>query len=326
MAKVRAAQARVLKKQALPDIPVGTARGASEAGYHSIEAKLLCPKMFQFKHVRGIVTPAVQTPDYLAIGSLFHAGRARWFSKRFATDAKSWSSIAEAVEAEAQASDPPVSSKAIESALALLHLYVDHWSTRPHPRPVAAEYDVGPASLLDGDAFSFRTARLDDVSEYPEGLCIGESKTTSTSIQDAINQYTLHGQPMLQMLLWKRAPQGEKLHGPAKGIMLDIIKKPDATHKAQFARHFLPISDHALTWYAKNLAHDVREAATIDWDTDVRRNVTSCTRQIGRMRVACPYRELCAHGRSATSNYVFKDGSSLTSWKPEPGREVPPWL
>ena len=327
MAKRAVPRPKVLTPSVLPDIPVGTARGASEAGYHQIEAKLLCPKMFQFKHVRGIVTPSIMTPDYLAVGSLFHAGRARWFSKRFDCSQKTWEAIAEAVATEAQAMDPPCSAKAEAEALKLLHLYVDHWSRRVAPTPLVAEYEVGPASLLEGDAFSFRTARLDDVTEYDVGLCVGEAKTTSVSIQDAINQYTLHGQPLLQVLLWKRAPQGERLHGPVKGVMLDIVKKPDNKGKgAKFARHFLPVTDHALAWFAKNLAHDVREAASIEWDTDVRRNTTSCTRQIGRMRVACPYRELCAHGKSATANYTFKNGKSLLTWKPEDGKQVPPWI
>lgn len=327
MAKRAAPKAKVLAPEVLPDIPVGAARGASEAGYHQIEAKLLCPKMFQFRHVRGIVVPSLMTPDYLAIGSLFHAGRARWFSKRFDTSEKTWASIAEAVAIEAQAGDPPYSARAETEALKLLHLYVDHWSRRVAPVPLVAEYEVGPASLLEGDAFSFRTARLDDVTEYDVGLCIGEAKTTSVSVQDVINTYTLHGQTMLQALLWKRSTQGEAKHGPVKGVMLDIIKKPDAKGQgAKFARHFLPITDHALAWFAKNLAHDVREAASIEWETDVRRNVTSCTRQIGRMRVPCPYRELCAHGKSATANYTFKNGKSLLTWKPQEGQTVPPWI
>lgn len=309
----------------LGDAPLGEARGASEAGWHQIASKVECAKKYQLAHVRGIVTPMHQLPDPLAIGVLFHAGRARWFSKRFRTDEETWQSIADAIAVEAQACVPPCSPDAERQALTLLQLYVDHWSTRPHPTVVAAEYTIGPATLIDGAAFSFRTARLDDVTRYDGALCIGESKTTSADISDVINEYTLHGQTMLQALLWKRAPQGEKMHGPVLGVMLDICKKPSGKRPAAFQRHFLPITETALAWFAKNLVQELKEAASIDWDTDVRRNISNCTRQIGRMRVPCQFREMCMRGKSASIHYTFKNGESLLSWKPEDGKTVAPW-
>lgn len=308
----------------LPDIPVGKARGASPAGFHSIQSKLECAKKFQFEHVRGIIQPTYQTPEALAVGALLHAGRARWFSKRFDTSEETWQSVLEAIETEAQFMAPPPPKRAVEEATKLVSAYIDHWSRHIHPKPLVAEYDIGPATLLEGK-LEVRTARLDDVSYYDGDLCIGEAKTTSVGVQDCVNQYTLHGQPMLQMLLWKRAPQGEAMHGPARGVMLDIIKKPEGKTGAKFARHFLPIPDHALQWYAENLTHEVAEAALIEWDTKVRRNVTSCTRQIGRARVECPYRQICLHGRDGISGYTFKNGESLTTWKPEVGQMTAPW-
>src|SRR6185369_15921944 len=113
---------------------------------------------------RGIHKPLNQTPDAFGIGSLHHAGRARWFSLRFATDDSAWASIRQAVDEEAERQKLPVSVKARQQALAYLDEYVNHWSKRPRPSPIATEYKVGPAPLQPDDPFFlWRTARLDDV-------------------------------------------------------------------------------------------------------------------------------------------------------------------
>ena len=57
--------------------------GASTHGYHAIESYLVCPKEYQYDKVRKIRQPAAGTPDPFAIGSMLHAGRARWFANKF---------------------------------------------------------------------------------------------------------------------------------------------------------------------------------------------------------------------------------------------------
>jgi hypothetical protein len=307
----------------------GSGGGATEAGWHSIESMLYCPKEYQLRIIRGVRHPLHQNPDHFSVGALFHAGRARWFTLRFAHDAKAWDSIKAAVEEEAEIQKLPVSMRAIQNTLSLLTQYCAYWAKRPRPDPVAAEYKIGPSPFRLGDPFTLnRTARLDDASRYPEAggaLCIGESKTTSGSIDSCFNQYQLHGQPMLQLLLWKLAPQGEKRFGPVKGVMLDITQKPSGKNPARFARMFVPVSDWALTWFANALANYLRAAAQIDWDTEVTRNIAMCTRMAGRARVPCEFRELCSHGRSASIQYVLRDGSSLMSHQPIDGKRRMPW-
>lgn len=302
--------------------------GATSAGYHHIESFLRCAKEFQYAQVRGIHEPRAQVPDHFAVGQLFHAGRARWFSLRHALGADAWAKIQDAVKAAAVENKLPVSLNAEQRALALLNEYVDFWSKRPKPDPVAAEYFIGPSELVPGDPTSARTARLDDVSHYPESggkLALGESKTTSTDVGDTINQYTLHGQPLLQIALWKMAPQGEAMHGPVAGVVLDVVKKPYGKDRCKFAREFIPVNDRVVAWFVKNLQRSLREASQITWDTDAPRNISACTRMVGRMRAPCPYRELCRFGRSASVKYVLRDGKSLLTWKPKPGETVPPW-
>lgn len=317
------------QEEKLPPVILGES-GPTQAGWHSIEAFLRCPKEFQFATVRGIRQPQTMTPEPLAVGALFHAGRARWFSLRFASDEKAWASITAAVQEEAANMRLPTSLAAEQRAMNLLNQYVDHYSKRVRPTPVAAEYLVGPASVDGTDPFAMRTARLDDVSKYPEAgnkLCIGESKTTSTSVADTVNQYTLHGQPLLQILLWKHAPQGEAMHGPVAGVVLDVVVKPYGKNKkATFGRQFVPVSEHALAWYAQSLRGYLRAAAGVDWNAAAPRNVSACTRLIGRGRFACPFRDLCTHGRSAAAQYVLADGSALHQWKPSEGKEVAPWM
>jgi hypothetical protein len=280
---------------------------------------------YKLEQVIGAKKPQNQTPDHFAVGILHHAMRARWFYEGFGTDEKTWEKVKRAAQEAVEEQKLPISMEAERKSLAMFQMYMDYWSVRPRPEPVAAEYLVGPAAI--GEEFETvteRTARLDDVSRYPEAggaLCIGESKTTSTTVGDTVQQYTLHGQPLLQLLLWKLSPNGEAKHGPVAGIMLDIFVKPYEKKPPAFGRVFVPVTDWTLKWYAESMSAYLRAAAKITADSLAPRNVHGCTYTAGRMRVACEYRELCSHGPGAASLYVLPDGSSLAKW----GGEVKPW-
>lgn len=312
------------KLKTRPKVDLGKG-GPSAKGWHKIADFLRCPKAYQYGQVRGIHKPQAQTPDHFAVGILHHAMRARWFAEHFDTGEKTWEKIKRAAQEATEEQKLPITIDAERKAMAMFQLYMDYWSLRPRPEPVAAEYLVGPAALSEEfDEVTERTARLDDVSRYPEAggkLCVGESKTTSTSVGDTVNQYTLHGQPLLQLLLWKLSPNGEAKHGPVAGIMLDVFVKPYEKKAASFGRVFVPVSDWTLKWYAESMVGYLRAAALTKWDTNVPRNVQGCTYTAGRMRVACEFRELCAHGPSASSLYVMGEGKSLRSYE----GEVKPW-
>lgn len=306
--------------------------GPTSQGWHSgLADYLACAKRFQLARTRRISIPLVATPDHFAVGQLVHAGRARWFASKFATDDATWDLIRAAVADAAAENDLPVSKEAEQQALSILQQYVTHYSTRPRPKPVAAEYLLGPVPLDPQDPlYAHRTARLDDVSYYPMGgdkLYIGESKTTSTSVGDCVNQYTLHGQTMLQALLWKLAPQGEAMHGPIAGIMLDVIVK-GYDKPCRFGRVAIPITDWQLDWFAASVRQALMEMEAVDWDTPVLRNPTSCTYLAGRARVECAFRDLCHHGKSAALKYVMgtsNGAQSLVRWTPSDKQTVPPW-
>jgi hypothetical protein len=313
-----------------PAQPIFTkpAPGPTSHGWHQVSSFFTCPKEFQFRQVRKLRSPKVQTPDYLAIGLLFHAGRARWFAKNFDTSKKTWDSINAALAAEVEEQKLPVALNAEQKARELLTQYIEHYSKLPKPRVVAAEFLIGPVSIKGDDPVTVRTARLDDVSEYPEGLgklWLGESKTTSQSINDAVEEYKQHGQTLLQPLLWKLATQGEAMFGPIAGVMLDVVKKGYGKEKPQFSRVALTITDFMLSWYGPMLTKKLHQASQIEWDTKVIRNVANCTRMIGGARIPCEFRELCMFGKSAASRYVMENGKSLTTWRASEGKEVAPW-
>ena len=303
--------------------------GPSEAGWHGIEKISLCEQEYLYNVVRGIKKPSEYNPDHYSIGSIFHAGRARWFSRRFATGAKTWRLIKEAMEREAEQMELPVSFRATKMDMAYLVQYIDHYRLLPKPDPVAAEYLLGPAKFKPDDPlYMFRTARLDDVSRYDEAagqLAIGESKTTSGTIGDCVTQYKLHGQPILQYMLWKAAPQGEAMHGPVVGTVLDITKKGYGARKCTFSRVFVPFEPRVLEWFHRTLSHYLKRAAQIDWNSKVTRNVAVCSRMGGRGRVSCDYLDLCMYGRSGTIGYVMKDGSSLQHFKRTEEKRALPW-
>ena len=311
-----------------PDAPVVVgAGGPTDAGWHSADAGIWCQKEGQLKHVRGVRVPTLQTPDHFAVGGALHAARACWFGKKFSTAQEDIDDCFVALDQEIEARG--ASEEARRQTRKYFSEYVEHWGTRPKPRPVAAEYLVGPAPLQIGDQFPlWRTARLDDVSYYPEalgGLAIGEAKTTSASINDCINQYTLHGQVLLQYVLWRNSEQGLRKHGLVTGVVLDIIKKGYGKEKSQFARHFVEITEHAVNWYIKNMREYLRTYANMDWNSDAPRNINACTRIQGKGRSTCEYRDLCMHGRNASAKYVLRNGQPLSTWQPSDTEKTPPW-
>ena len=305
--------------------------GPTEAGWHSAEAGIWCLQEAQYKYIRGISLPHLQTPDHFAVGGMLHAGRATWFGSKFDTSQATIDAVKAATLKAADSFSLPVTEDAKKAATKYVLEYVEFWSGRPRPQPLAAEYLVGPAPVQVGDQFPlWRTARLDDVSRYPEAsnkLAIGEAKTTSGSIDDCINQYTLHGQPILQFVLWGTSEQGERRHGPLAGFVLDIIKKGYGKDRSKFAREFVEVTPKTLEWYRRSLRAYLRRFANLDWnsDADDQRNIMACTRMVGRARMACEYRPLCRHGKAAASNYVLRDGTPLNEWKPSPGNETEPW-
>lgn len=303
-----------------PEVLIGKG-GPTEQGWHRISSFLECPQKYLYSQVRKIRRPLSGTPDYFAVGLLFHAGRARWFTLRFDTSAQAWSSIQDAMAHEAEEQKLPIRAEAERQALRYMQEYVNHWSVRPKPRPVAAEYLIGPAPLSKdpGDISLTRTARLDDVSYYPgdDGLYIGEAKTDGESVDNCVETYTLHGQPLMQRILWGMAPQGEAKLGPVKGVMLDMLIKGRGKNKSKFARMPIPITQKVIDWYIKSMRGYLRAAASVNWNSEVPHNPTMCKR--------CDFRDLCMHGRSAAGQFVLENGDSLVRWKPTEGKEKEPW-
>ena len=303
--------------------------GATPAGWHSIGVMHRCPKAFQLEHVRGIRVPQSRMPAPFAIGILFAAARRTWFGERFDSSEATWKLIRRAMKREAEEQRLPIEKKDSVFTEVLMSKYIEHWLKFPRPRPLAAEYLLGPAPLVKDDPFNlFRTARLDDLSYYPEAggaLCIGEAKTTSGDVGAVVREYELHGQPLLYSALYKTCPNGEAKFGAVNGVVLDVTTKPYEGKKPAFSRVFVEIRPSAIEWFVANLRGYLRAANKIDWDAEVPRNVQGCTYMAGRARVDCTYKELCRFGVAAAGRYVLRDGSGLKKYKPQPGAERLPW-
>lgn len=298
--------------------------GASPAGWHAIESKLRCDKLYQLLHIWKIRQPQYMTPDPLAVGGLFHVGRGWWFTNAFPTGAKAWAVLQDYVQDAALLMALPVREDAIRRTLNYLDQYCTYWSARAKPRVIGVEYDLKGAMLPGME----RTARLDDVSEYPEAsfkLCIGECKTTSESVAAVVNEYQLHGQIVKQDILWEIAENGERLHGPADSVLLDVVVKGYGKEKCVFGRQAIRITNYTKNWYLPMLAKHVNEAGLMTTETPAMRNITACTRQIGRMRVPCPMRELCTRGKAAAVQYVDEKGTSLNDPSYVNRKGAKPW-
>lgn len=284
--------------------------GATEAGYSRIQDFLRCPKAYQFKALRQLHRPVSVTLDHFAVGTLVHAGVAKWFVVGMPDPVKkpkTFAKVLAAMEKEAEEQKEPVSSKAIQDASRYVLEYCEHWKMRPKPKVLATEYKLGPAPLFPGDPeSSWRTARLDDVSRYDEAggaLCIGERKTTSASIADTIRQYQLHGQIIMQTLLWDASPQGKAVHGPIAGVVLDVIQK-GYNSASKFGRIFIPVNEHQKKWFSESMSTILKQASALTADGECERRTTGCTYMAGRGRVDCDFKELCMTGRSALGLYV----------------------
>lgn len=319
---------KTLKAKAPPPAPRFTSVakvpvGASPAGWHKIESYLHCPTKYKLTHLWKIRRPQWQTPDPLAVGQLFHVGRAWWFDQKFPTGADAWAALQDHVREAALLNPLPVREDAINRTLNYLDQYCTYWSHRAKPTVVATEYALSGAvpGIIEP-----RTARLDDISSYPEAnfkLAIGECKTTSVSIKDCIQEYTLHGQPTLQQILWDISPEGKDKHGPVEFVLLDIIVKGYGKEKCEFGRHAVRITPYTQAWFTESLAFAVDQSSKMTKETKTERRITSCTRLIGRMRVDCEYKDLCQRGQSAAVAYVDDTGTSIAKYAKEKGPK--PW-
>jgi hypothetical protein len=313
--------------QSSDEVIVGES-GPTEAGSSATQLILRCAKLYQYAAVRGIRVPASETPDHFAIGSGFGAMRREWFGRKFATDGVTWKHLRKALKKEMKLQSLPVKDSALTYTLKLFDAYVEFWLKRPRPRPVAAEYKLGPAPLRKDDPFNlFRTARLDDLSYYPEAadaLCIGEAKTTSADVGSVVREYELHVQPLQYLALYNMCKEGAAKHGPVAGIVMDIAKKAYGREKFAFARVFVEIRPETVEQFVHSIRGYLIAANKIDWDADAPRSY-QCTYMAGRAKVDCTYKDICRFGKSGIGNYVLRDGTSLRKYKPQPGAERMPW-
>jgi len=304
----------------------------------------------------------------LTVGTLFHAGRAAWFSSGFkpideaavfeevertpgGASSAGWHSIADAFLCEqswvfkelrrvrklVNNRPGPVSTADKEAAHVLLSDYFAHWNRQPKPTVKAVEHtfkaDLFKATGRLG-VFGKRTARLDDLSIYPEAgnrLAIGEAKTTSEPISKVVTEYgPTHGQILMQACVLKGDPYAQRF-GPISGVVLDVVRKlynksGGGIRGAECARHFTPHYPHAVSWFGENLRLLASRLATIEEKGSGLRNHTACQRprrsEFGTNFYECEYAAACAHGRTAASEYIYIDKAgkahSLTS--------APPWM
>lgn len=306
--------------------------GASKYGWHSIAEIFRCEKEYELAKIYKVREPIAQTPDPLAIGLLLHAAKARWFSRKCGGgfDEDIHDAMRQCIKENFEETNLPFSEEAIERGTQYIQEYIAYWSMMPKPTVIAAEYDLGPTSL-DGTETTKRTARLDDVSVYPEGgnqLYIGECKTTSKSVNETVREYELHGQPMLQYALWQLDPNGKAKHGQVAGIMLDIVKKGYGNKESEFSRIPITITEKSSKWYIEEMKRKIYVAADIrDGEWPAIRNIQGCTRYVGRMQLDCPYKPLCRYGSQAGLKYVYGDDARmLNEWgKQEDEKGAVPW-
>jgi len=313
--------------------------GPSQYGWHSGDQEMFrCEQEFVFKFVRHIEKAGKkETPRAKAIGLLFHAGRARWFSNNFSDN---WQSIYNAVTREAARQPLPIPIGAEQEACNILTQYIAHYSKLPKPKVLAAELEVGPIVTVEGST-EVHTNRLDDLSMYPDfanAEAIGEAKTTSSKPSAVYAHYNAnHGQLLKQMLVVTKAIEAGtlKVIKAPIGIVLDVVQKGYSGAKCSFERFLITIEPYQLEWFARDLERvrqRRRELEEVEselrkapgnlragppfWELPAlvaekmaKRNPTACRRLVSGdggqfIAVDCDFINLCKFGRSSATEFV----------------------
>lgn len=293
-----------------PVVPVVGAPkdGPSIAGWHKIVSFLRCPQEYKFHETLGIKPKDKEEKAALHIGVLAHVGRAHWFASQFKC---SIDSAREAITKHVQETGGKYKIESEREAQRLVCAYIEHWRSKPLPLCRAVEYEVGPAPLKPDDPlYAYRTARFDDVSQYPDVpkyLCIGDLKTTSDSISGCINEYRQNGQFILYSILWRMAKEGQAVFGPIAGVMLDIETKDKVP---AFHRELITITAFQEHWFYNSIMGYLKAAQQVTSNTPVPRNVSQCSRSVSRKgSFMCDYHDLCHYGASRAHLYRDKEGN-----------------
>lgn len=285
--------------------------GPSIAGWHKIVDFLRCPQEYKFRHILGIEPKNKEDKVALTIGTLCHIGRAHWFGTQFKA---SIDECQAAITQHVQESGGKYKVESEREALRLIAAYVEEWRSKPLPLCRAVEYDIGPAPMAENDPlYAYRTARVDDVSNYPDALnklCIGDLKTTSDSISGCINEYRQNGQFILYNMLWRMAKEGQAVFGPIDGIVVDVMTKEKVP---KFYRERIEVTAFQEHWFRASMLGYLSAASQVSIKTPVPRNVTMCARAISRGSFMCDYQKLCHYGGAHINQYVNRSNGELPS-------------
>lgn len=302
------------KRSKFFDMPTGH----SGAGWHAIESFIRCPKEYQFSAVRKIGQHRPFIPGPLSVGLLLHAARAQWLHDE--RKGELWREAMERYAAKTEAEEGKLSPGSLSAAAGYFAGYSAYWKVRPVTGVLAIEHYMSPRGISqNAPVWAFRTARYDSIEKWRGKTWIGELKSTSDSGNRLTEQYTLHGQLLLQMALW--GEEEDDTFGPLEGVLIDPILKRSAggaggprieIRKSECAA--------ALTWFRKDLKTWLMQAQSVDWDAAPERR-PNCMRAYG----PCEFRGLCLKGRRGANQFVLENGKALVTWTPKPGQSVPPW-
>lgn len=274
--------------------------GPSPLGWHSLETFARCPQ--EAWYAQRLAPREPPNREALVLGTLFHAGRAAWFSDGAVggpVGDLAW--LGPLAEREWPEATAEARASVVQRATSLIRAYIDWWGPTPAPKVVGVEHELGPAPLLRRSPVLF-TTRMDLVARYPTfggGLWWSEAKTTSLEPSAVVMKYRLHPQVLTGLALWRTAPQGEAAHGPLAGVLLDIVQKGYGGKAPRFSRMPIEVAPSALNWFARWATTQRRAMARMEAGGPVHRNPMSCVRTHGRMHVPCPYLPVCAYGDMA---------------------------
>jgi len=292
--------------------------GASEAGWHRLEAFLRCPQLYSYQHVLNL---DLGSKVALVRGSLVHVGLAHYYARRGASQRLRGYRAANGVEWCEEVRHPDGSRSYTPHQITDRDRFIDpheaidivaaNWAMRGEPlglelAPLCHEVVTRYITRFQGaqsDNFKIVgvelplrthhcshlfTGRLDLVFETAQGIVVMDHKTTAASVSDStFDSYTLSGQ---MAALYKF---GQEKWPNFHAVMINLIGVGKDTNVRRRAPNAAPWIRERFAEIVQDTEEGIARYASRDpWHWPVAANEHVCRTRYGR----CPAWELCRWG------------------------------
>lgn len=191
--------------------------GGSGQGWSTYSTFQRCPRAYYFQVVQP--KPKFSSPEALEVGGLLHTFMALYYYPQAPFNTQ----LPEALFKSLAQID--VNPKSLSEGWRLFQAYVDHYGDNDYLTPIAVERHAQDPKSKNTCRYDL-IARIDNPPAlgFAEGLYIIEHKTSSQFSENVLDGWSIDGEILGEMALWKVAKL-EKVYGPLAGLCVNLIGK-----------------------------------------------------------------------------------------------------